>query len=221
MRLAIVGATGRTGTHLLNQAVDAGHDVTAVVRSPSKLDRDVRAVRVDFSDPDREALTDAVRGADAALSCMAPRARADFGLLSRGTRTITDAMARAGTKRFLILSGAGVATARTPNRPDPPRHEPGAGWIMRHVNTPMARVLIGKHFVDAAVMEDDLAATDLDYTTVNAPLLLDRPLTGAYKVAYGRSLKLALRIGRADVAHFMLRAIDDPAAIRTSASIAY
>jgi putative NADH-flavin reductase len=45
-RLAIFGATGRAGSELLSQAIDAGHDVRALVRNPSKLESQAAGLTV-------------------------------------------------------------------------------------------------------------------------------------------------------------------------------
>ena len=57
----------------MRQALDAGHDVTAVVRSPEKITDPVRVVRADLADPDPAVLRDAVKGADAILSGLGAR----------------------------------------------------------------------------------------------------------------------------------------------------
>ena len=64
MKLTIFAATGGIGRQALEQAVAAGHDVTAVVRNPQKLSPGVRAVRADLAAPDPAALESAVGGAD-------------------------------------------------------------------------------------------------------------------------------------------------------------
>ena len=73
MRLTIVAATGGIGRELLRQAIAAGHDVTAVVRDPSKITAPVRVVRADLAHADPAALADAVKGADAVLSGLGAR----------------------------------------------------------------------------------------------------------------------------------------------------
>ena len=72
MKLTIFAATGGIGRQILEQALDAGHDVTAVVRNPQKLPGElpgqVRVVIADLADPDPATLKLAVEGADAVLS---------------------------------------------------------------------------------------------------------------------------------------------------------
>lgn len=62
MQLVIVAATGATGRHLLDQALAAGHGVTAVVCSPEKLPPGVAAVRCDMAAPEAAAMLDAAAG---------------------------------------------------------------------------------------------------------------------------------------------------------------
>jgi uncharacterized protein YbjT (DUF2867 family) len=52
MTLTIFAATGGVGRQVLEQAVAAGHDLTAVVRNPKKLSRQVRTVTADLAAAD-------------------------------------------------------------------------------------------------------------------------------------------------------------------------
>ena len=73
MKLTIFAATGGIGRQALEQAVAAGHDVTAVVRNPGKLSGEVRIVTADLAAPDPAALERALQGADAVLSGLGAR----------------------------------------------------------------------------------------------------------------------------------------------------
>jgi uncharacterized protein YbjT (DUF2867 family) len=76
MKLTIVAATGGIGRHLLEQAVAAGHDVTAVVRNPNRLSGEaVRIVTADLAAANPVAIEPAVAGADAVVSGLGPRRR--------------------------------------------------------------------------------------------------------------------------------------------------
>src|SRR4051794_36038477 len=100
MKLTIVAATGGIGKHLLRQAIDAGHEVTAVVRSPQKVTDPVRVVRADMAAPDPGALEDAVKGADAVLSGLGARTSAEAGVAWRGTQALVDAMWSTDVRRI-------------------------------------------------------------------------------------------------------------------------
>jgi putative NADH-flavin reductase len=220
MKLTIVAATGGIGRHLLDQALAAGHDVTAVVRTPAKLTRDVRAVRADLAAPDPVALESAIGGADAVLSALGPRSRSDAGITAPATRAIVDAMRATGVRRIVVVSAAPVGTVPSPGNPNPARYDPGDGFFMRHLASPMIRIVLREHYADLALMEDVLRDSGLDWTAVRPPRLTDRPLTGVYRTAYGRNLRGGALISRADVAHYMLHAVEDPDTIGKTVGIA-
>ena len=92
MKLTIVAATGGIGRQLVQQALAAGHDITAVVRDPSKVTAPVRTVQTDLTHVDPAALADAVTGADAVLSGLGARTSAEAGVAWRGTQAVIDAM---------------------------------------------------------------------------------------------------------------------------------
>jgi putative NADH-flavin reductase len=221
MHVTIVGATGGIGRHLVDQALAAGHTVTAAVRNPQNLHRDVPAVAVDLGRADRAVLCSALYGSHAVLSCLGLRGRHEYGVVSAGTETIVAAMREAGCRRIVAISGAGVSTARTPARPRPPRREPGAGLYNQFFATPLARLAVGPHFTDVAMMEDVLRASGLDWTSVRPPYLTNGPATGRYRTARERNVRRGFRLSRADAAHVMLQALAQPSTIGQAIAVAY
>jgi putative NADH-flavin reductase len=220
MKLTIIAATGGVGRELLEQAVAAGHDVTAVARNPGKLSRQVRALTADLAAPDPAALESAVAGADAVLSGLGPHSNSDAGIASAGTPAVVAAMKAAGVRRIVAVSAAPVSTVPTPSRPSPPKHDPGDGFFMRHLLSHIANARLGKVFADLAQMEDILAESGLDWTVIRPPQLTGKPLTGTYRTAYGQNLKGGLSVSRADVAHLMLRVLNQPETIGQAIGIA-
>jgi uncharacterized protein YbjT (DUF2867 family) len=221
MRLTVIAATGGIGGAVLAQALEAGHEVTAVVRDPAKIEAEVRVVTIDMGRSDPDALRSAIEGADAVVSGLGPRGRAEVGIVSRGTAVMVEAARAAGVRRVLAVTGIGLSTVSTRTRPRRSRREPGAGAVMNLITLPLARRVLGEHMPDVALAERILADSGLDWTSVRVPYLLDKPLTGAYQVAYGVSLPRAFRLGRADAAHFMLRAIGDERTFGRHVTVAY
>jgi putative NADH-flavin reductase len=221
MKLAIVAATGGIGRQLLDQATRRGDAVTAVVRNPQALPVDVHAVRIDLSAPDPAALASALARADAVLSGLGARSASDSGVAARGTHAILAAMKAAHVRRIVVVSAAPISTVASPGRPHPPSHDPGEGFVMRHVLTPLIKIVLREHYADLALMEDALRDSGLDWTIVRPPRLTDGPLTGSYRTAVGHNLRRGLDISRADVAHFMLRALEQPETIRQAIGVAY
>ena len=221
MKLTIFAATGGIGEQVLDQAVSAGHDVTAVVRDPKKLSREVRVVTADLAAPDRTALGTAVDGAEAVLSGLGPRSNADAGIAWRGTDAIVHAMQATERRRIVVVSAAPVGTVASPGRPKPPKHDPGDGFFMRHLFSHVAGAAFGKVYADLARMEGILADSGLDWTAVRPPKLTSKPLTGTYRTAYGQNLRGGWSVSRADVAHLMLQVLEQPETIKQTVGIAY
>jgi putative NADH-flavin reductase len=220
MKLTVFAATGGIGRQVLGQALAAGHDVTAVARNPSSLPKTVRAVAADLAAVDPAALEPAVAGADAVLSGLGPRSRSDAGIASLGTRAIVQAMQATGVRRVVAVSAAPVAIVASPGRPDPPRHDPGDGFLMRHLVAPALVAALRDVYADLALMEDVLRDSGLDWTVVRPPRLTDRPPTGRYRTAIGRNLRHGFLVARADVAHLMLDVLDRPETVGQALGVA-
>jgi putative NADH-flavin reductase len=225
MKLAIIAATGGVGQQLLRQALDAGHDVTAVVRNPAKIPADLRQARivaVDLANPDPAVLEAAIAGTDAVVSGLGPpsSSAAVAGITTNGTRAVAAAMHATGVKRLVVVSAAPVGTVPSPGNPTPPKHDPGDGFIMRHLGAPFARTAFGKTYTDLAAMEDLLRDSDLDWTVVRPPRLTNKPLTGHYRTATGQNVRGGVFAPRADVAHLMLAVLGQPGTIRQVIGIA-
>jgi putative NADH-flavin reductase len=226
MKLTIVAATGGVGRHLLEQAVAAGHQVTAVVRNPDRLPEwarsstGVRVVATDMTAPDPAVLIGAVAGADAVLSGLGPRRRSEDGVTSRGTAALVAAMHTAGVRRLVMVSVAGIATLPSDGDCRPGR-DPGAGWFTRTVLGPVAKARLSNHYADIAATHDLLRRSDLDWTAVGCPLLTDTPPTGTYRTACEQSVHGGWRIARADAAAFMLHTLAAPETARHCVALAY
>jgi putative NADH-flavin reductase len=211
-----MAATGGIGQQLLRQALDAGHDVTAVVRNPARLPADLREARIvtaDLAAPQPAVLEAAIAGTDAVVSGLGPASNASAGIAERGTRAIAAAMHATAVKRLVVISAAPVGTVPSPGHPKPPKHDPGDGFFMRHLGAPFARAAFGKVYADLAAMEDLLRGSDLDWTVIRPPKLTNKPLTGHYRTATGQNVRGGFSVPRADVAHLMLAVLGQPTTI--------
>jgi putative NADH-flavin reductase len=220
MNLTIVAATGGIGRQLLEQAVAQGHHVVAVVRNEKALSKRTSVYQTDLASADPATLTQALRGSDAVLSGLGARSAADAGVATRGTQAIVQAMRSVAVRRIVVVSAAPIGTVASPSRPDPPKHDPGDGFFMRHLLAPLTKTILRHHYADLARMEDVLRNSNTDWTVVRPPRLTDGPMTGRYRIAYGQNLRRGLSISRADVAHFMLGALGEPKTLRQVVGIA-
>jgi len=221
MKITIFAASGGIGGQLLQQALAAGHDVTAVVRNPKKLSTPGRVVTADLASPDPAALRSAVKGADAVLSGLGARSASENGVAWRGTRAILEAMEDTGARRIVVVSAAPIGTVPSPGQPNPPKHDTGDGFFMRTLFSPLIKRVLRNHFADLARMEDVLRESSLDWTVVRPPRLTNGPVTGTYRTAYGQNLRRGALVSRADVAHLMLRAVAQPETLRRTIGVAY
>src|SRR5260370_26444217 len=114
MKLLLLGGTGRTGRQLLAQALDRGHEVTALVRSDSKIEVGIHSprVRVRIGDVTEAAvLESALDGQDAVISALGSNRISELlgtDFITRSTRAIVSAMQRRGVNRLMMLSALGV-----------------------------------------------------------------------------------------------------------------
>ncbi|GAA3746217.1 NAD(P)-dependent oxidoreductase [Micromonospora maritima] len=212
MRLTVFGANGGIGAHVVRQALARGHEVTAVVRDPSRLDVRHPALRVTtvpaLGDP--VALAPTVEGRDAVLSGVGPRRRHDGPVASRATRAVLAAMHAEGVRRLVVVSAAPVGPT-----PD------GDSFLNRRVVLPGIRALLKDLYADLRAMEQAMAESRTEWTAIRPPKLVNKPLTGRYRTAVDAAVARGYTISRADVAHAMLEAVGDPATVRRAIGIAY
>ncbi|WP_371527758.1 NAD(P)H-binding protein [Streptomyces sp. NBC_01283] len=210
MKLTVFGATGGVGGQIVRQALAAGHEVTAVVRDPARLSvtgEDLEVFRADLSDP--ESLRAAVAGRDAVLSGLGARKKADAGITARLTRSVVHAMEAEGVRRLVVVSAAPVGP--------PAEREPVIDRIMGAL---VSRIL-KPVYDDLRAMEAELASSATDWTSVRPPRLQDKPVTGGYRKVVGGTPVSGRFIGRADVAHAMLAAVEDASTVKQGVGVAY
>ncbi len=220
LKLTLFAATGGVGRHIFQQAIAAGHEVTVVARNPDSLTGAARTVRADLSSADPELLQSAVKGADAVLSALGARTIADAGIALRGTQAIVDAMKAVGSRRIVVVSASPLSTLPSPGRPNPPKYDPGEGFMMRHVLGPITKFFLRKVYADLALMEDLLRASDLDWTIARPPRLTNGRLSVKYRTALEQSLPGGMSISRADTAHMMLSVLQRPETVRHAVGVA-
>ena len=192
-----------------------------MVRNPQSLpSTPARVIIADLAAADPATLQSAGSGADAALSGLGARTKADVGVAWKGTKAITEAMQASGVRRIVVVSAAPIGTVPSPSRPRPPKHDPGDGLFMRYLATPIVKAALREHYADLARMEEVLRDSDLDWTAVRPPRLTDKPVTGTYRTAYDQNIRRGIFASRADVAHYMLQSLDQPETFRRTVGIA-
>jgi NAD(P)H-binding len=110
MKLVVLGATGATGLEIVRQALDRGHSVTALIRSPERLRPFGDRISVKHGDLLNSAdMEPVLKGHDAVVSGFGPRlpvSKADAHLLEQFATALTSAMLHSGVRRAVVESVA-------------------------------------------------------------------------------------------------------------------
>ena len=209
MNITVFGATGGTGTAFVEQALAAGHEVTAVVRDPARMkvapDPRLRVVTADVMDP--ESIAPLLAGADVVVNTVGPHGLGRTTIQRDSVRSILQAMRQAGARRLLHVSGSSTV-------------DDGESWYMRFPVKPLARAtFLGNSCTDMRGAETMIRASNVEWTIFRPPALNSKPARG-YRTAIDRNLPHGFSISRADLAACMLAMLPDQATARHHVGVA-
>ncbi|MGD0750592.1 MAG: NAD(P)-binding oxidoreductase [Anaerolineales bacterium] len=205
MKLIVFGSTGGIGRQVVAQALDAGHQVTAVARRPEMITIQNERLRVVRGDAlELASFQQALTGQELVVSALGILTKEPTVFYSSSMNNIMEAMRASGARRLLCVSAGAT--------------DPG-GW-QRWIIKPILWRLYGGMYADLLRMENVVKASDLDWTIVRPPRLLDKPRTGRYQVAINKHLVFGNSIPRADVADFIITHLVDPDTFHTTVELA-
>src|SRR5499427_3469825 len=211
MKITVFGASGGIGTHVVDLATQRGHQVRAVYRAAPHVQpvgQTEILVSQDIFDPDFVA--QAIRGADVVVTALGPNFARHHNprttmisppdLHQRLARSLIAAMKGPGAPARLISVSTGSMG------PGDAGMSAGPRLLFRFFRTVVTPNL-GRVGKDLQAMEDELAATDLDWYALRPIKLTDGPLTGHVQASARFAMKT---ISRADVAWYILSLAEDP-----------
>lgn len=197
MRILVFGATGRCGRFVVEQALEAGHDVTVFVRNPERLGRErssLNVVQGEFTDS--EAMRALMRtGFDAVVSAIGPVQLKPSTVIRESTKAIIAAMQVSGQKRFLMVSAVSEISHKN---------------LIGKLSTLIINVTPVRHSLnDHAAALEYLKKSDLNWTLAGCPFIKDGPRMGRYRTSltFNGGFKF---IHPPDVADFIMKEITDP-----------
>ncbi|MEL7233828.1 MAG: SDR family oxidoreductase [Chloroflexota bacterium] len=206
-KVIIFGATGTTGSAVVERALELGYNVTAFVRTPGKVTikhDNLNIFQGDVLDP--ASVEQAVMGHDAVISSLG--AGLNGTIRSEGTLNIIRAMEKANVRRFISQSSLGVGDSRA-----------NLNFYWKHI---MFGMLLRKAYADHGKQEQHIRASNLEWTIVRPGALKEGPLTNTYRQGFGPTVRdITLEISIADTADFMVRQIDDTAYLRGTPALSY
>ena len=210
MKIAIFGATGKVGRHLVDQALERGDEVTAFARDASKLatrrHERLKVVQGDVLNP--KDVEQAVVNTHAVLSTIGHTKTSSKDVLSEGIKNIVAAMNKHGVRRLVSLTGAGV---RDP-KDEPKLVDRVIGSLLKLVQSDLLEDSIGQ----ARVIRE----SDLEWAIVRTPVLSEGAKKGEYRVGYVDK-ESGTRLSRADLADFMLKQSTDATYLHRAPVISY
>jgi len=192
MRILVLGATGKTGLHVVSQALVGGHSVTAFVRDASKLNITDPHLKVAVGDArNAKDVAKALSGQDAVISTLGSN-EVGSDLILASTKVLIEAMHKKDVKRIIMMSSF-LASPHSRQS------------LIFRIGSWLAKPIV----VDKLSGEEILKRSDLDWTIVYATRL-DGARPGKYHVlAEGEKVGANAAIARTDVATLMLALADD------------
>lgn len=200
MNVTVFGGTGQIGLLVVRRLLHAGHDVTALIRSPEKMTVDDPRLTVVVAQlSETEAIEGVIEGADAVISTLGPPIdpAASDSALTEATRTIVDTMKRAGVRRLVALSTVSV--------PDP--HD-RPGLLDRLIPVGIG-VLIPNALKEVQGITEAVATSDLDWTLARITAPIDNPSNGTLRAGFLGRDDVGVAMTRTDVAAFLVEQLTD------------
>src|SRR5688572_13497313 len=193
MKIVVFGASGGTGLEVVKQALDAGHLITAFVRTPSKVPiQHPNLTFIQGDVMDAAAVEKAIVGQEAVISVLGPVRPPVPHMMETAAKNIVAAMKKHGIRRIVSTTGAGILQPE-----DKPK-------LMDYLIGALLNLLAKDVVLDSAANMTYIQASDLDWTIVRFPRLVDGAHTGKYRVGYV-SKESSTQFSRADGADFILK----------------
>jgi putative NADH-flavin reductase len=209
MKIAVIGANGRTGRIVVKGALARGHQVVAVTRSDGVSEPHGGLINAHADVRDADALQRALAGADAVISALGVgTSRAPTDVYSTGVRNTLSAMQSKGATKLAVISAV-----------------PAGPWeeqplLQRRIALPILQRFFGASYDDMRRMETILQETsDVDWISLRPPRLVNKPSKGAYRIDT-RPLAKARAITYGDLATALLDSLTRQDLYRQAAYVA-
>lgn len=208
MRIAVLGASGRTGRQVVRHALDAGHTVNALFRDASAAPPAHPNLRVVTGlATDRGAVVEVLSDADAAISALGPRGGSQpVPLCATASRHVIEVASGRTGFRYVVISAAGV------------KGPPDTTSFLARLPSRIIRALLGTTYLDKDAEATVLAASSVEWVLIRPPGLTDGPPRGNVKSDATRAT--GGRISRDDLARFAVLMTTDPTYVRQSPFVA-
>ena len=207
MKLALFGATGLTGGLVLSQALEQGHEVTVLVREPSRVSLSHSRLTVLGGSPTvSEDVERCVRRTDAVIHCLGIGGKGDgrpTTLVSDSVKVVLAAMAKHGVPRIVCMSNVGAGSSGT--------------WFANRIVLPLFVRWLLPIIEDKDRMEAALRASSVEWVSVRLPNIVEGPDRPLRTSTDGRGIGLS--ITAVSTARFLLQQVTSSDWVRSAPSI--
>jgi uncharacterized protein len=211
MKLVLFGIGGMVGSRIAQEALNRGHQLTAVVRDPHRVSlahERLKVIAGDVLDPANVATV--ASGHDAVLSAVGPGKGQDPQMLVQVARSLIEGLKRAGVRRLVVIGGAGSLEVK-----------PGL-QLVDTPNFPAAYLPLARAHRDAFEV---YRTADLDWTSISPPRDIEPGVrTGHFRTGTDQLLTDEMgesRISAEDYAVAFLDEVEKPKSIRKCMTVAY
>jgi putative NADH-flavin reductase len=209
-KIIVFGASGGIGKKVVEQALHAGYPVTAIVRNPALFTISHQNLEIVKGDVlQAYSFENSIHKDDMIVSCLGVQKREPTKLYSTGITNISVAMQKAGARRILCISAAAVIV--------PPK----MSFILQLFTKYILQRIFKYMYADLRLMEKIISGSDLDWTVIRPPRLINSKWTGKYRITINESLSNPSKISRADVADYILRHSDDLQSFKGIVELSY
>jgi putative NADH-flavin reductase len=211
MKVIIFGATGFSGQGILAEALKQGHEVSILVRDASKIPiKHKNLTLVEGSVLDPGTVASVIHHQEAVIQCLGVGGKGDgkpTTFISDATKVIVDEMQKQGIIRLIAMSnvGAGNSIAFQP-------------WFFTKIILPYFMKWLKVIIEDKNRMEPIIMNSNLDWTIVRCPNIVDKPAKGTSNATLdGKGLKLSITLP--DLSKFMVDQLNQTAFIKQAPSV--
>lgn len=210
MKVAIFGASGATGKLLTQRSLDAGYEVSALLRNPDKFPLRERVHAIQGSAFELAPVRQTIEGADVVLSALGANSLKKEDVLERAVPQIISAMQQTATqpkqvRRLIVLGSAGALPDSLDKQPAWRR------WIVQNV---VYSTFLKWPVASQISQWNNISRSGLDWTMVMPPMLTNTAAHGHYRIDGDALPPNGSRISREDVADFMMQQITSPQWVR-------
>lgn len=194
-KIAVIGGSGRTGRQVVNQLIQSGYHIRLLMRYPEKLKINNERIEIIPGDArDKKSVRSLLEGCTSVISTLG-QPKGEKPIFSTSTQNILTAMNEYNIRRYIAV--AGIAVDAPNDRKD----------ISCRIRSFILKLSFHRIMSDRQKELEILTESDVDWTLVRVPLIIDAPASGKIRISLERPS--GKKISSTDLADFLIKQISD------------